>query len=437
MPHWKPFRLTLLASVAAVLGTVAASGPAHAAAFQLKEDSAVGLGTAFAGAGSAANTPSTVFDNPAGMTQLPGVQVALGGSLIVPQATFNGTARDAFGRAISGRTELDAGNPALVPHGFITWRPEGSPFAFGLAVTTPYGLTTSYASDFVGRYQADKTDLRTININPSVAYQVTPWLSVGAGFSAQYGRAVFGSFLNSSSIAASTLGRRVALPDGYFHLRGDDWAFGYNFGVLLQPGPQTNIGLTYRSRVQHDFEGTADFIVPAPLNLSSRFAASNAKAKLVLPDTAGISITQGIGPNLQVSADLNWTNWSQFKNLAAYRDTGQQLAFTPQRYDNSFFVSLGAAYKLDEKLTLRAGTAFDKSPVSNAYRTARVPDDDRYWLAVGASYKVLPNITVDAGYAHVFVHSSRIGEASTTGDVLTGKYSNAIDIFSLGTRTQF
>ncbi len=435
MSHWKPFRPILLAS-AALLGTVAAAGPAHAAAFQLKEDSAVGLGTAFAGAGSAANTPSTVFDNPAGMTQLPGVQIALGGSLIAPQSTFTGSARDAFNRPIAGKDGSDAGNLALVPHGFITWKPTQD-LAVGLGITTPFGLATTYESGFVGRYQADKTDLRTINVNPSIAYQIAPWLSVGAGVSVQYGRAVFSSFINSSSAATALTGRPTALPDGYFRLGGDNIAFGYNFGVLIQPGPQTNIGLTYRSRVQQDFSGEATFVVPAPLNLSNRFRNSPGSAKLVLPDTAGISITQGIGPNLIVSADVNWTNWSQFKNLNAFRNDGTLITSTPQHYDNSYFVSAGAAYKLTDKLTLRGGTAYDKSPVSNAYRTARVPDNDRYWLAAGASYQVLPNITVDGGYAHIFVLSSRIRETSTTGDVLTGRYNSAIDIVSLGTRTTF
>ena len=437
MSHWTPFRLTLLASAAVGLGAVAASGPAHAAAFQLRENSAVGLGEAFAGAGSAANTPATVFNNPAGMTQLPGVQVALGGSLIAPQASFSGTARNVFSQPISGGGQNDAGNVALVPHGYVTWKPAGSNFAFGLAVTSPFGLATTYGANFVGRYQADKTDLRTIDINPSIAYQVAPWVSLGAGFSAQYGRAVFSQYLNSSTIATSLFRRPTVLPDGFSNLNGNDWAFGYNFGALIQPGPQTNIGITYRSRVQHDFEGGVNYSVPAPLNLSPNFQNSAARAKLTLPDSVGLSITQGIGPKLQVSADVDWTNWSQFKTLNAFRDNGTLIASTPQHYHNSVFASLGAAYTMTEKLTLRAGTAYDKSPVSNAYRTARVPDDDRYWLAVGASYKVLPNVTVDGGYAHIFVHSPRIGEVSPTGDVLTGKYSNAIDIFSLGTRTVF
>lgn len=431
-----PLRLCLLAS-AAVLELAMGSGSAHAAAFQLKENSAVGLGTAFAGAGSAANSSATVFNNPAGMTQLPGIQVSLGGSLIVPQAEFNGTARDAFGRTISGGGQNDGGNPALVPHGYITWKPDGSRFAFGLGITSPFGLATTYGGSFVGRYQGNKTDLRTIDINPAVAFEVAPWLSLGAGVSAQYGRAVFSSEINSSTIATSLFRRPTALPDGLTNLNGNDFAFGYNFGALLKPGPQTNIGLTYRSRVQHEFEGGVNFAVPAPLNLSPSFQSSAARAKLVLPDTIGLSITQGFGPRLTVSSDVTWTNWSQFKTLKAFRTDGTQLTNTPQHYDNSFFVSLGAEYRLTDKLAVRGGTAFDKSPVSNAYRTVRVPDGDRYWLAIGASYQVLPSTTVDAGYAHIFVNSPRIGEVSGTNDVLTGKYSNAIDILSFGTRSRF
>ncbi len=409
---------------------------AHASAFQLKEDSALQLGTAFAGSASSAESPSTVFDNPAGMTQLPGLQVQLGGTVIVPSFTFRGTNRTALGQPVTGSDNRDGGNPALVPNGYVTYKITPS-LSVGLALTTPFGLTTTYGPGFVGRYQADKTELKTLNINPAVAYQVTNWLSLGAGLSAQYGRAEFTSALNSRTLAFSATGRPLALPDGYFRLRGDDWSFGYNLGALIQPGPHTNIGFAYRSRVQHQFEGTADFIVPAPLNSSARFANSGGNAKLVLPDTATASITQGLGPNWTVYAEIAWTNWSQFKTLNAFRDNGTLLSSTPQHYHNTFNASLGAAYKVTDALTLRAGTAFDKTPVSNAYRTARVPDQDRTWLAVGASYKVFQGTVLDVGYAHVFVKDSRIDEVSATGDRLQGRYSNSIDIMSVGTRTAF
>ncbi len=232
------------------------------------------------------------------MTQLPGLQIQLGGSVIVPSFTFHGTSTNAFGRPNSGFDNRNGGNAAFVPNGFVTYKvpPE---LSVGLALTTPFGLTTTYGSNLTGRYQADKTDLRTLNINPANAYQVTGWLSLGVGISAQYARAEFSSFLNGPALGFQATGRLLPLSDGYSRLLGDDWSFGYNFGALMQPAERTNIGLVYRSQVQHDFSGTADFIVPAPLNLSSRFRNSGANAKLVLPDTATVSLTQGI--------DAAWT----------------------------------------------------------------------------------------------------------------------------------
>ncbi len=407
-----------------------------AAAFQLKEDSAVGLGTAFAGAGSSADTPATVFDNPAGMTQLKGLQIQLGGSLIAPSFTFHGTSTNAFGQPNSGANGRDGGTLALVPHGYVTYQLTPD-LTIGLALTTPFGLSTIYGANFLGRYNADKTDLRTININPAIAYKVTPWLSLGAGLSAQYASAEFATGINSSTIATSAFRRPTSLPDGYFRLEGDSWSFGYNFGALIQPTATTNIGLAYRSRVQQTFSGTADFVVPAPLSLNNAFRSSAASAKVVLPDTATISVTQILSPAWTAYADFNWTNWEQFRMLNVYRDNGTLVNSTPEHYRNGFFVSAGASYKLNEQWTLRAGTAFDQSPVTNSYRTARVPDQDRTWLAIGASYKIMPNLTLDAGYAHVFVRDAQILEVSSTGDVLKGTYQNSIDLLSLGARMQF
>ncbi len=425
-----------MASVALAAVLLVPGGDALAAAFQLKEDSAVGLGTAFAGAGSAANTPATVFTNPAGMTQLPGLQIGLGSSLIAPSFTLNGSARNAFGQPIQGNNDADGGNLALVPHGYATYRVSPD-LTLGLAVTSPFGLQTYYGPDFIGRYQADKTQLETIDVNPAIAWRVAPWLSLGAGVSADYAIAEFATGINSPAVAFGAFGRFLPLQDGLFRLRGDDWAFGYNFGALVTPIPGTKIGLTYRSRIQHDFAGDATFDVPAPLSLSPAFRNGGATAKLVLPDTAGLSLTQTIASRWTGYADLTWTNWSQFKNLSVFRDTGQPISATPEHYRNSFFVSTGASYELNDTITLRAGIAYDKTPVQDAYLTARVPDASRYWLAVGASYRVLPNATVDFGYAHIFVDDSTIHEVSATGDLLTGTYSNHIDIVSLGSRLAF
>ncbi len=430
-----PFRGHPLAVAALTAACAFLTRDASAAAFQLKETSALDLGNAFAGAGSAADSAATVFTNPAGMTQLPGLQVAAGLSLILPSFRFRGTARDGAGRLIPGGSDRDGGHSAIVPYNHVSYRVTPD-LAVGLSLTSPFGLATYYGSGFVGRYQADKTDLKTLNINPAVAYQVTPWLSVGAGVSAMYARAEFASSINASTLA------RQPVRDGFFRLRGDDWSVGYNFGVLVQPGPATRIGLAYRSRVQQDFSGTVTYNVPPQLLATAAgraaFRSGAGDAKLVLPDTASLGITQGLGEDWTVSAEVTWTNWSQFKNLTATRNDGTVLTSQPQRYDNSYFVALGASYRVSDSLTLRGGVAYDHSPVSNAYRTARVPDASRTWLAIGASYTVLPGVTVDAGYAHLFVQDSRIGEVQErTRDRLQGEFRNRVDVLSVGIRTVF
>ena len=409
---------------------------AVAAAFQLRENDTVSVATASAGAASAADTPGTVFNNPAGMTQLPGLQVQLGAAVVAPQAVFHGTAVNALGQPIAGADGIDGTDTALVPHGYVSDQITPK-LAVGIALTAPYGLSTSYGGSFVGRYVADKTSLETININPAVAYQVLPWLSLGAGVSAQYGEVEFTNFINSSAVAFAATGHPAALPDGYTNLRGSDWAFGYNFGALIQPWRQTNIGLTYRSRVQHDVPANVNFVVPAPLGGSPLFRNGAATAKVVLPDTASLSVTQHIGADWTVYAGASWTNWSQLKSLTAVRDDGTVLSSMPTRYVDTVYVSAGASYRVDEKLTVHGGAAYDPSPVPNATRSTRIPDQDRYWLALGFSYQILPRVTVDVAYAHAFVDDGRIREMSATGDVLSGISSDSIDVGSVGTRLRF
>ena len=433
------FRIVQYSAALAAL-SVAASWPAQqarAGAFQLRENSTVSLGTAFAGAGSAADTPATAFNNPAGLTQLLGTQIYLGGNLIAPSFTFEGSATNAFGRPISGASDRDGGDPAFVPYGYATHRINDR-FSVGLAITVPYGLTTYYGAGFVGRYQADKTLLSTVDINPNIAWKVTDWLSLGAGFSANEATAQFSSAINSQTLGFAATRRILPLPDGLFRLRSEnDWAFGYNVGALITISPTTRVGLTYRSRIQHDFSGNADITVPSPLSLSPALRSGPAGAKLVLPDTAGISVTHVFSPKWTGYADVTWTNWSLFKSLDVYRSTGQQLSSTQERYNDSYFISAGASYALNDRVTLRGGAGFDATPTTDQYRTARVPDANRYLLATGASWRFLPRTTVDFGYSHVFVDSPSIHETSSTGDVLSGSFNNSIDIVSLGLRTAF
>ena len=397
---------------------VAAPHRAEAAAFQLREDSAVNLGSAFAGSASAASGPAIVFDNPAAMTQLPGLQVQLGGALVAPSFLFRGASVNAFGRPNAGFDDRDGGNLDLVPHGFITYRFDR--LALGLGVSAPYGLELITVPAFVGRYQADKTSLRTININPSVAYQVTPWLSLGRRRSCTVCRRRVLDLPEQPGAGVPGARRPLALPDGHFALHGDNWAFGYNVGALIQPAPGTNIGLAYLVACAARLLGHRGLHRAGAAEPQPTLPQLGGAAKVVLPDTATISLTQRLDARWTLLAELSWTNWSQFKSLNVYRTDGTLLSSTAERYRDSVFAALGASYAFDDRLTLRSGVAYDKTPVNDAYRTARVPDQDRYWLAAGLSYPALSSATIDFGYAHLFVPGSTIRETSATGDVLSG-----------------
>ena len=410
--------------------------PARAAALQIRENDAAGLGTSFAGVGSAAQTPATAFDNPAGLVMLPCVQVSLGATAVLPDLAFTGAARTALGSPIQGAARSSPGNTALLPNLYASYSltPE---FSFGLAVTTPFGTSTTYGTSWSGRYSADKTDLRTLDINPSVAYRLTPWLSLGAGLSVQQVRAVFSSAINASSIVSAASGLPIALPDGYLNLHGTSTAVGYNVGALIEPVSGTRVGLTYRSRVNHVLTGDATFNVPGPLSVDPRLSNGPIQTKLVLPDTARFSFTQSFGPVWQGYFDVAWTDWSRFKSLNVIRSDGELLDSRVEGFRNSFSVAAGASWRATPRLTLRAGTAFDRSPVQDAFRDPRGPDANGYWFSTGAGYEVIPGTIVDAGYAHVFMPAVHVVSQSPTGDALRGQFRNSMNLLGLSVRSVF
>jgi long-chain fatty acid transport protein len=406
-----------------------------ASGFQVRENSLPLQGTSFAGAASKADDLTTIFNNPAGMTRLSGFHVGGGGTLIVPSANFRGTGTTVFGTPIAGSAEEDAGGPVVVPNlyalGSVT-----NDLKLGLAVTMPFGLVTEYNSGWVGRYQAIKSALRTINVNPNVAYRVNNVLSVAGGVSAQYAYTELSNAINSTTVARAS-GLPLTLPDGNFTVKGEDWSWGYNFGLLLEPRRDTRIGATYRSRIRQHLEGDASFTVPTVLSALPAFRSGPASADLILPETATLSITHDIVPAWSVMADVSWTNWSVFKQLTINNSSGGVIATRPEDWRDTVFFALGTEYRPTDRWALRFGVAADRSPVQDSNRTARIPDSNRYWISFGAGYSILPGVTIDAAYTHIFGGNVGINEVSATGDVLTGSYDARVDIFGVSTQVKF
>jgi long-chain fatty acid transport protein len=417
----------------AMSGSVAASG------FALIEQSASGLGNAYAGGAASAEDASTVFFNPAGMSRLSGKQVVVAGHAITPSAKFsnNGSTAAALQPTVGG-TGGDAGATAFVPNAYFSM--ELNPkMRLGLGVNAPFGLQTEYDSNWMGRFQAIKSKIETVNLNPSVSYQASDALSLGAGLNYQHIKGDLTSAVNYSAAAFAAGGVPLltaiggAGTEGVVTISGTDSAWGYNLGALMKLSDSTRIGAAYRSTIKYTLTGTVAFTgVPAAMAASPTLKNGDVTLPITMPDSLSLSGVHKLSDSYEVMADATWTGWSVFQQLKIDRTSGANVQTVQENWKDTWRVSVGASHHYNEKLTVRTGIAFDQAPVSNTYRTARIPDNDRTWLSLGGQYKMSAASVIDFGYAHLFVKDSTIADNQAAGGKgnLVGSYKNSVDILS-------
>lgn len=427
---------TSLATVATV---------AHAGGFQIRENSAAGLGTAFAGAASDARDYSIVYNNPAAMSLLQRSGAEFSVSLIAPSSEFAGTGTDALGRPLSGSPDKTSGG-IPVPAAFMAFVPENERWRLGLAVTAPYGLETEYDRGWIGSYNAVHSKLETININLAGSYELQPGFSIGGGISAQRAEA---TLTNAVDFGAVLAGQGVPgfLPqaaDGYAFVKGSDWDWGVNLGLLYEPMPGSRVGLTWRSEIKHSLSGHGDFDVPAQVRGVLNAVGSqafqprvDAAANVTTPQSVDLGLTQVFG-DFALHGTVAWTDWSSFEEIRVRFDNpAQPDAIDEQHWDDTWFYSVGATYQVDPAWQLRAGIAFDNTPTQDAFRTPRIADGDRTWLSAGFGWQASEQLALDVGYTHIFVDDSSIDTRTSTGNRLIGTFDNKVDILAVTARYSF
>jgi len=457
--------------VAAALGATLvslAAGRAMAAGFALQEQNASGLGHAYAGGAAAAEDVSTIFYNPAGLVRLQSTQAVVAANLICLSAKFhdNGSQPAAFQPL--GSTGGDAGDCSVVPN-FYLGIPFTDKWSFGIGVNVPFGLKTEYDSDWIGRFQAIKSKLDTVNVNPVLSWEPTPQLTVGGGVSWQRLKATLTSKVNYAGAFAQGVGGLVAagqIPaaaapaligsaaglESEGDISGSDSAWGWNVGVLWQATPQTRFGAAYRSKIKYDVSGSVNFSNPTTASLgplppelapvgallvtgvNAELASGDVNLHIEMPDTANVSVFHQFNNQWDLMADLQYTGWSTIKDLTVVRSTGEVLLSNPENFRDTWRISAGANYRYSDAVTFRGGLAYDQSPVRDADRTPRLPDNDRTWLSAGVQYRFSPSLAVDLAYAYIWVRDSSINqnEGSTASNALiSGSYRNNVNIVGL------
>jgi len=420
------------------------SGSAFAAGFALIEQSVKGLGNAFAGGAAIADDPSTVFFNPAGMTRLEGTQVTGAVHVIMPSTKFQkSSATNVAGADFTGGNGGQGGVVGYAPNFYMT-HSYNSGLSVGLGLNAPFGLATEYDRDWVGRYHAVESDVKTLNINPSIAYKVDDHLSVGAGVSAQYIDATLSSMVDAGLLVLGAASSQTA--DVFSEMKGDDWGMGYNLGLLYEFNQRTRVGASYRSKVVQRLKGDMTF---TPTNatataLMAAFPNQGIHATINLPASAQASVYHQLNDQFALMADITWTRWSSFDKLVVNFDQGilggaAMQSVTTESWKNNMRYSIGATFNPTSSCVLRTGVAYDQTPIPDAHRTPRIPGTDRTWVAIGAGHHI-GNWSIDLAYAHLFVSNSKINQviavpAPTDENFsrgnLIGEFENSVDIASV------
>jgi long-chain fatty acid transport protein len=459
------------------LAVAALPTPVLASGFQLVEQNASGLGNAYAGQAAGIKNAGAIYFNPAALTRVGGWNIVASVEPIGVGTTFtNSTSTVPSAGGVPFPVPLgseggDAGGWIPVPNAYVSGQVSERIWV-GISFNVPFGLETDWQdAPWMGRFHATKSKVEAYNVNPTMAFKVTDAFSIGVGADWQHlkadlnknvaygGVAYYGSVQAlvaqglPPAVAVATL-NAVLVPqlgpagvgtETPALVSGDSNAWGWNAGALLKLGEQAHVGVSYRSKIQHDVEGTVEFtgvptlalpgaLAPIATTINGRFANGPVTTTIELPDTFSVAAAWA-NDKVEVLADWTRTGWSSIQSLDIRREGETDLfSSEPLNFEDTWRAGLGFNYRFNESWMLRLGTAYDKAPVQDEYRTPRLPDAARIWAAGGFEWKLSEKVRVDVGYAHLFIDDAssdlpnQSSPTATPSGNLVGGYEAKVDI---------
>lgn len=428
------------AAALVLTGAAVAVSTAYAAGFQLTEQSSLGLGRAYAGAGIVGDDLSAVHYNPAGMTLLEGTRFQAGTTWIALNADYNGNYGDSENGRLKGQ---------MIPAGYVTHQVNDKVW-LGFAMTVPFGMGTEYDRTWSQSQRGTNAKIYTFDMNPNIAWKVNDFLSVGAGVSVQYAKAELGMGLKEQTMYL-----------GHGKVEADSWDWGFNLGIMISPTDKLRFGLAYRSAIEHDADGTTKLSgmntqIPGvgPILEGLEGQTFGMSTTLKTPDTVMLTGTWEATDQLRLSGLIRWANWSNFKELNIENDVPNYIlsAAKPIGFDkkltnldvvndwqDTWLFSVGADYKINSAFTIRGGIAYETSPIDDqSTRMAVIPDTDRVWLSLGASWHATKDLQFDVGATYLMgVGDTDLYSATKEdGGTKVGKY-DSLDAYLIGAQMQY
>lgn len=451
-----PVKTLATLAAGALLGTAA-----HASGYHFGTQSVTAQGTANASAAEAADA-TTIFTNPAGLSKLQSHEITAAVNFVAPHIKYSeAEARYRRGGTVNGSNSGKITEDIIVaPHVYGAYKVNDD-VTLGLGVYVPFASSTEYEKDSVLRHHLNELGLTSVAIEPVVSYKFNEQHAVGVGAIAQYSTARLRKYADwdaagtlsrlASGQASQAAGRPVTVDatgkaDGHAQVKGDDWGFGYQLAWLWDVNDRTRVGVNYRSKITHKLEGDAEWSadgayaqaafgrIGAPVSADGNgyLPKEKASVNIVTPESLSVHGMYKANGKLNLFGDVTWTRHSRFKradlvfentkNIGDGRQSDRTI-LTPDWRD-TYKVALGGSYQYTPELQLRAGLAFDQSPVRGAQsRLNTMPDGNRIWYSVGAKYQYRKNHVFDLAYSHIHINDTSFDATASTGDNVDSKGS--------------
>ncbi|HVB89586.1 MAG TPA: OmpP1/FadL family transporter [Beijerinckiaceae bacterium] len=412
MRHYRKSHFVLAAIVLALGG----ASRAQAGAFLIREQGAAATALSTAGAAAGGVGLSSMFWNPATITDAPGWQSSWSVSGVFPSATI--TAQPGSALLPLGASSGQILRSAAVPASYSTYQLNDR-WWLGLAVNSPFGLASRNPNVWAGSPYGIDSKVSSFDINPTIGFKLNRMISFGVGLQAEW--------LHAYQSEAIDLPPPFGTGFGTATIKGSTWGWGFTAGATVKPWRGTELGVGYRSSVRETTDsGKAIFSAFNPPTQPLPPGVYPASFSLPLPDIVTIGVRQRVTPLLTLLGGFEWDHWSRLGAVAVTNPgpgplppAGAVYTVIPFNYRDGWLASLGAQYQWSPKLVLRGGLAYERSPIDDANRSIALPDSDRVWVSIGAGYRLTPKLSADVAYAHLFAQAGTITETTPVPFVAT------------------
>lgn len=441
--HWLSF-------ITCSLVTFTITTSVYASGFRFLEQSAAQVATANAGASVMDTDAMMAITNPAGLVHKEGTGISINAILIDYKLGFTDSGSVSPFGPYSGSTSSDVGLLGAIPS-TAAYSKISDNVAIGIGVFVPYALKIDYPDDWIGRYQSIFNEAKSVEINPVISWQLSDRISLGAGISAQYFEAELTRNIDFGGLCAATVGFTPCSTAGVFPqgadgeaiLTASDWGIGFNLGLLAELFPTTRLGITYRSAIDYDLDGTVSFenpLLPGPfgiLSMTPVTSNSNVSGALKLPQLFSLSMAQDLTDRFTMFTDITWMEWSKLDVVNLERDNGAEDITLDFGWHNNWKFSIGGSYQFSDQMDFYLGTNYVRSIDREVERTPVFPDGERFTLATGLSFKTGNGLSFDVAYSYIRTDKGGITRIGEDGGVLAGVFDASTHVFAVQVNRRF